>query len=109
MPVTENIPQCLIKIGGQQVPKEFMDALAEAVVDSSLHLPSMFAILLNDLELEWVDDTLLDIGKEVEITMKQAEQQGGQQATVIKGEIVALEPDFSAHGQTTLLIRGYDK
>ncbi|MBN1937905.1 MAG: VgrG-related protein [Anaerolineae bacterium] len=104
------LTQFFIKIGGQNVPQEFMAALIEVVVDTSLHLPSMFTIQLNDANLKWVDDTqLLDIGKEVEISTKTGEEQGALEGVLIKGEITALEPDFSAEGRTTLLIRGYDK
>ena len=102
-------PECFIKIGGSNVSDTFMAGLAEVVVDTSLHLPGMFTILLNDPQLEWVDSDLLDIGKPVEIKIKQAEEKGGQEGTLIKGEITALEPDFSAKGETTLLVRGYDK
>jgi phage protein D/phage baseplate assembly protein gpV len=100
-----------IKIGGQDVPQEFMDALDEVVVDTSLQLPDLFTIRLHDATLKWVDDSLLDIGKEVEIAVKAPEQYYGQeeQGTLIKGEITALEPDFSANGMPTMTIRGYDK
>lgn len=106
---SQYLTQVLIKIGGQNVPAEFMGALVEVIVDTSLHLPSMFTIQLNDASLKWVDDASLDIGKEVEIGVQTGEQQGGLSGTLLKGEITALEPDFSAEGRTTLLIRGYDK
>jgi uncharacterized protein involved in type VI secretion and phage assembly len=102
-------PECFIKTGGSNVSDTFMASLAEVVVDTSLHLPGMFTILLNDPQLEWVDSDLLNIGKPVEIKIKQAEDRGGQEGTLIKGEITALEPNFSAEGGTSLLIRGYDK
>jgi phage protein D len=102
-------PQCTIKIGGSQVSEEFMADLKQVVVDSSLHLPSMFTIELNDPALERVDDSSLAIGGAVEIAMEQADEAGGGTGTIISGEITALEPDFSANGRTVLLIRGYDK
>jgi phage protein D/phage baseplate assembly protein gpV len=100
-----------IKIGGQDVSQEFMDALDEMVVDTSLHLPDLFTIRLHDAALKWVDDSLLDIGKEVEIAVKVPAQYYDQekQGTLIKGEITALEPDFSADAMPTMTIRGYDK
>jgi phage protein D/phage baseplate assembly protein gpV len=98
-----------IKIGGQDVSKEFMDDLLEIVVDTSLYLPSMFTLEVLDERLKWVDDALLDIGKPVEISLKTDEEAGGVQGTLIKGEITALEPHFSAKGRTTMLVRGYDK
>lgn len=109
MPGTQRLPQCFIKIGGQDMSDEFMSDLIEVVVDSSLHLPGMFTILVQDTQLKWVDDTSLDIGKAVEVRVKQQEEEGGQEGVLIKGEITALEPHFSGEGQTVLTIRGYDK
>jgi len=76
VPQTRFLTQCLIKIGSRDVPEEFMDNLREVVVDTSLHLPDMFTILVQDPELRWVDDALLDIGKEVEIKVQTGEEQG---------------------------------
>jgi len=112
VPATKYAPQCYIKINGSQVSEEFMKDLIEVVVDSSLHLPSMFTIQLNDSDFEWADDALLDIGKPVEIAFEQpsADEWGGAvKETVIKGEITSLEPDFSGVGGTRMLVRGYDK
>ncbi len=109
MPVPTYLTNCLIKIGGADVPPELMDALDEVVVDSSLYLPSMFTILLHDPELKWVDDTRLDIGKEVEISVKTGSDLGGVEGTLFKGEITALEPHFASEGATSMTVRGYDK
>ena len=60
MPATRFMPQCFIKVDKKQVSQAFADAVAEVVVDTSLHLPSMFTILLHDAGVTWVDDALLD-------------------------------------------------
>jgi phage protein D/phage baseplate assembly protein gpV len=102
----------IIKIGGQAVSTEFMDLLEEVVVDTSLHLPDLFTIRLSDPMLKWMDDTLLDIGKEVEISMKPPEQyhdKTAQAKILVKGEITALEPCFSSDNMATMTVRGYDK
>jgi len=100
-----------IKVGGQDVSQEFMDDLDEVVVDTSLHLPGLFTIRLNDPTLKWVDDAQLDIGKKVEIGVKVPEEYYGQQVqdTLITGEITALEPSFPVGGMPTMIVRGYDK
>jgi uncharacterized protein involved in type VI secretion and phage assembly len=101
-----------IKIDGTEVSKDFEKDLAEVVVDTSLHLPDMFAIELRDHDLKWVDESaLLDIGNEVVISFKTAEEGawGGLAAQLITGEITAIEPRFSWDGKTSLMIRGYDK
>lgn len=100
------LSQIFIKVDGALVPTELMNALAEVVVDTSLQLPSMFTIRVADSELKWVDGALLSLGKKVEISAQPA---GGQEGVLIKGEITALEPSFSAEGKTVLLVRGYDK
>ncbi|HMQ52055.1 MAG TPA: VgrG-related protein [Anaerolineae bacterium] len=109
MAKSEFLSHFLIKIGGADAPKEFMDDLMEVVVDSSLYLPEMFTILLQDSDLKWVDDNKLKLGSPVEITAKGSEEVGGGQGLLMKGEIAALEPNFSAEGRTTLLVRGYNK
>jgi phage protein D len=102
----------IIKIGGQAVPEEFMDRVEEVVVDTSLHLPDLFTIRLADPTLKWMDDSLLDIGKEVEISIKPPEQYHDVKGTariLVKGEITALEPRFTSSGMSTMTVRGYDK
>jgi uncharacterized protein involved in type VI secretion and phage assembly len=98
-----------VKIGGADASQALLDCLLEIVVDTSLYLPSMFTIKFLDPHLTLADDASLDIGKEVEISFKTDEEAGNQQAVLIKGEITALEPDFSATEGTTMLVRGYDK
>jgi phage protein D/phage baseplate assembly protein gpV len=101
----------VIKIDGAPVAEEFMDDLDELVVDSSLYLPGMFTIRLNDSQLKWVDDASLDIGKAVEIRIKTGEADYGSQTEgqLITGEITALEPSFPGDDMPTMTIRGYDK
>ena len=105
----EYLSNLIIKIGGQQVSELFADDVLEVVVDSSLQMPDMFTIELRDPDLAWVDDSSLDIGKEVEISAECSPEMGGTSGVLIKGEIAALQPRFSAAGTSTLLIRGYDK
>ena len=104
------LSQFYIKINGQDVSEEFMDSVLEVVVETSLYLPEMFTILLLDPRLEWTDNSsLLDLGKPVEITGKASEEYGGAEGLLIKGEITALEPEFSVEGKTRMLVRGYNK
>jgi phage protein D len=108
MPKAELISHMSIKIGGKDAPAAMMHDLNEIEVDTSLHLPDMFTIELNDDSLEWIDSSLLDIGNSVEISAKAA---GESAATGIltKGEITAIEPEFTENGGTSVIIRGYDK
>ena len=104
------LSQFFVKIGGSDVARDFMDDVIEIVVDTSLYLPEMFTIQLQDPNLKWVDNgSLLELGKEVEISVQASEDLGSQRGVLIKGEITALEPDFSAEGDTRMLVRGYNK
>ncbi len=80
--------------------------MREVVVDTSLHLPDMFSIELDDSSLTFIDSDQLAIGNQVEISAQSA---GESRATPLtKGVIVAIEPDFE-EDNTSVTIRGYDK
>ena len=102
-----------IKIDGQNVSEAFYAALQEVVVDTSLNLPGMFSIRLYDDELTWADSTLLDLGKPVEIAAivdtTDSDSANASPTILIKGEITALEPIFTARGPKMMVVRGYDK
>jgi uncharacterized protein involved in type VI secretion and phage assembly len=100
-----------VKINGQNMSKEFYDNIEEISVDSALNMPSMFTIKLHDPELVWVDEANLDIGNAVEIGVELDANADSNTKTgkLIKGEITALEPLFSAEGFNYMCVRGYDK
>jgi uncharacterized protein involved in type VI secretion and phage assembly len=100
-----------IKINGANVDEAFYDAIEEVTVDSTINMPSMFSIKLRDSAFNFIDNTLLDLGKEVEIGVEgETDTQGVTlSGTLTKGEITALEPQFSALGITYMCVRGYDK
>ena len=108
MPADELLSQMYLKINGTAASSELMRDLRELVVDTSLHLPDMFTIHLDDPNLTWMDSSEFDIGKEVEISGK---EEGASSPTdlITKGEITAIEPEMTEAGATTLIIRGYDK
>ena len=111
------ISQFFLKIDGQTPPAnadmaELSRDVIEIVVDLDLNQPDMFTIHVHDKELKWVDSELLVVGKPVEISAKAGSHQeegAEQEGLLIKGEITALEPDFSSSGEPTLVVRGYDR
>jgi phage protein D len=108
MPQTQEfISQMYFKIDGTTASKDMWHVVREIVVDTSLYLPDMFSIQLDDPNLTWIDSALLDIGKTVEISGK-AEGESNI-VPLIKGETVAIEPDLFQETGTTVAIRGYDK
>jgi phage protein D len=111
MPGADATPRFFLTINGQAAPLELMRDVIEIVVDDSLHLPDMFTILLHNGALRWVDSDLLAVGTEVQISAATADTvvQPGAGALLITGEITALEPNFAQTGESTLLVRGYDR
>ena len=105
---TELLSQMYLKVDGRAASAEIMRDLRELVVDTSLHLPDMFTIHLDDPNLKWIDDAQFNVGKVVEISGKEA---GANTATnlIVGGEITALEPEMTEEGATTVIFRGYDK
>jgi hypothetical protein len=99
------IDQLVLKIDGQAIAEPMANDVLEVVVDTALHMPDMFTIRLfariyGDGTSNWIDDSSLDVGKEVEILVGDN--------VLAKGEITALEPSFDASGAACLVLRGYD-
>ena len=103
------ISQMHVKIGGKDAPRAMMRAVREIVVDTSLHLPDMFTIQLDDPTLDWIDSPLLDVGNPVEISGETGEEERAEKALLMKGEITAIEPELTEDSGVTVMVRGYDK
>ncbi|HTI52454.1 MAG TPA: VgrG-related protein [Planctomycetaceae bacterium] len=101
------ISQVHVKIDGNYVSEEFMQAVVEVSVESSLHMPDVTTIVLHDPKLRWIDDPLVAPGKAVEILTTATSAQS-QSRPVFDGEIVEIEPDF-AQGTQHLAIRAFDR
>jgi phage protein D/phage baseplate assembly protein gpV len=106
--VTDLMSQMYLKLNGRYASENIMEDVKEIVVDTSIHLPDMFTILLRDPSFKWMDSPLLEIGQTVDISGR-AEGSKKTQGIILKGEITAIEPDFSEELGAMLLIRGYDK
>jgi phage protein D/phage baseplate assembly protein gpV len=107
---TPKVNQVEIKIDGADLPNSMMDKLFEVEVETSLYLPSMFTLRFHDETLELIDSNAYSAGKSVEI--KFADTRNTTTTTLIsvfKGEITAIEPEFTDEFMGELVIRGYDK
>ncbi len=108
MPQTqEYLSQMYFKINGSAPSDALKNLVREIVVDTSLYLPDMFSIHFDDPNHSWIDSPDLAIGKTVEISGKALGETGV--TPLMKGEIVAIEPDFTQAAGMTVVIRGYDK
>lgn len=106
--MSELISQMPFKISGRDAPRDLMRCVREIEVDTSLHLPDMFTIHLDDPTLHWIDSSLLDIGNSVEVSGK-AEGESTATELLTKGEITAIEPELIEDIGASVIIRGYDK
>ena len=102
----EFISQAYIKIDGTAASRDMERGIREVVVDTSLYLPDMFSIQIDDPNLTWMDSTHLEIGKLIEISGKAGGESSATPLT--KGVIVTIEPEF-IEDSTSVTIRGYDK
>lgn len=110
------IPQFLVTINGIPDPTIF-GYITEIVVDTSVFMPSMFTITLQDKEdtaglLKFVDNVLTyRLGAPVTIsaTISDRKTQIPSTHTLIIGEITSIEPVFTDTGKVQFRIRGYDK
>lgn len=93
-----------VKIKGADAPIELMNALVSIKVESSLHLPDVATITLDDTRLQWIDDDRLAPGTLIEVFA----QGNGEGKLIFNGEIVEIEPDFSPAMQQ-ITVRAFDR
>src|SRR5438093_4587112 len=104
MPDTNLLSHFYVKIDGADASEEFMHALVEVTVESSLHLPDVATLVLHDPRLRWIDDAHLEPGKAVQVSAKT----GRSEHLLFDGEIVEIEPDFGLSTQR-LVVRAFDR
>ncbi len=90
--------------GGSDTPDEIAKDLVEVRVESSLHLPDVTVIVLNDPSLKWVDDERLEPGKGVQVFARFAKRE----QKIFDGEIVEIEPDYRTETMQ-FTIRAFDR
>lgn len=102
-------PNLKILVQGKPLAPEIEADLVSVLVSEDLEAPSMFELLLVTWDIvkqqmTWVDDTVFDVGNEVEIQM------GYEQdiKTVLVGEITGLEPEYTQDTAPRLVVRGHD-
>jgi uncharacterized protein involved in type VI secretion and phage assembly len=109
--------EIFVTIAGTRQTELELDLL-EVEVDTNLHLPAMFSITVKDEldpktgKLAYGDAETFKPGAEVKIELETDEiwdEPSSVKATLIIGEITAVEPQFSAAGVPLLRVRGYDR
>src|SRR5690349_10477651 len=105
------VPQIAIKVNGSDLSVAIMNTLFEAEVETTLDLPSMFALRFYDdtQNFTLTDGDTFAVGAAVQIDMVDVDASTETFVTVLKGEITAIEPEFTEDLQCILTIRGYDR
>src|SRR6266702_7541638 len=104
------VPSFSVKLNGEPLVAEMALWIVNLVVEDDLGLPGMFTLELVSRQKKngtaaWTDEPRLSLGVEVEVSMGY----GDATASLILGEITALEPTFSIAGPPTLVVRGFDR
>lgn len=117
---TTYISQPSIKIAGSDASKDLMNDIVQIAIEQSLHLPAMFTLIIRNSKFPgnandkfWQHDSIFEIGKEIEVgfissTTEDKEFDDRNEGTVIKGEITAIETQFTSGSDAPIIIRGYD-
>jgi len=98
------LSQFYAKLAGADASAEFMNDLLSITVETSLHLPAVATLVLNDPRLTWIDDARLAPGTTLAIAAKA----GAGEQPLFEGEIVEIEPDFGP-GTHRLTVRAFDR
>lgn len=105
MPIVENVA---IKINGTDLSTEIMSNLIRVEVDSTFDMPDMCEVVIRDEQLSYLESSTFELGAPIQIDFK-LDGSSSAFTTVMKGEIVGLEPDFADGYTAYLVVRGYDK
>ena len=95
-----------VKVNGATIDPAWRDLTLEVKVVDSLTLPDMALVRLSDPKGDKVDSHPLQLGAELEI--KAAATGARSTTTIFKGQIAAVEPEFTAKG-CVISVRAYDK
>jgi len=103
-------PEFRVRINGSELPPGTAAMVSSVIVDQDVAAPAMFTLELVDQDLEhpdatWADADLFAPGGEAEILLGYT----GQLATVLKGEITGLEPQYKSGEIPRLVVRGHDR
>lgn len=103
------VPVAMVFTNGQALAPEV--ELLSVTVDDTVDLPGMFVmeILNSDAASgKWIlDQQQFAVGNEVEIKLGYGD--GGNLASVMKGEITGIEVEFTSSTLPKMMVRGYDR
>jgi phage protein D len=106
MPAREHVASATIEVGGSPIDQADMDNVEKIEVRNFVGLPDMASIRMADPEGRHVAKPPFFIGDEIRIKLGAIE--ATSPSPVFVGEIVAFEPEFTAHA-AIVCVRAYDK
>jgi len=95
-----------VVINGSPVSPEIKGAIVDVRVQDVLSLPCSAVIRITDPDVQLIDKDTLAIGNVLEV--KAGAIDSRSTTSIFKGEIVALEPEFS-ETSVEMVVRAYDK
>jgi phage protein D/phage baseplate assembly protein gpV len=95
-----------ILIDGTKLPQELMSQLLDVEVRDNLLKPDTAVVRLRDPDGTVIDHDMLEVGKAIEVKLSAAAETTVK--PLFKGEVVALEPEFTEH-DCVVAIRAYDR
>jgi phage protein D len=116
MPSYTAIPK--LKINGALASDELMADILQLSVEESLHLPSMFTIVIENSafpgrsdEKIWEHGNTFAMGSAIQIGFIPVDRNGtsSELEWVISAEVTAIETHFTQGSQAPIIIRGYDR
>jgi uncharacterized protein involved in type VI secretion and phage assembly len=100
------VPAVQITLNGALFDNALMGKLLDVQVRDSLLLPGTAIVRLRDTDGALIDDQRFVLGAPIEVKFGKTEKD--TLATTFKGEVVAIEPEFT-QGDLIISIRAYDK
>ena len=106
----------IVQIDGSSVSEDFIGDLLQVSVEESLHLPSMFTLVINNPyasgivgDEPWKYTNLIKIGNQIKIGFTTTDSQGQTvSGYILEGEITAVETHFTPDSNAPIVVRGYD-
>jgi phage protein D/phage baseplate assembly protein gpV len=106
MPGVKPVASARVIVDGSPLDEKFMQALLDVSVRDNLLLPDTAVVRLRDPTAENIDSHPLKVGSTLEVRLGATEDT--TEATLFKGMIVALEPEFT-EGNCVIAARAYDR
>ena len=103
-------PKFKVLINGSELQPEMMVDLLSVTVSDYIEGANAFSIKFNiwdpkEQKLKWLDDNVFDEGNEIEIKMGYVDNL----ESMIVGEVVAIETNFTDSEASTANVQGYDR